>query len=112
MGECGTQVAFSDSGRTGDQNVEPSLQPSHFAHGGQGQRIELARQMPIDFRDAGLGDRQLCPAQSLGETDIGAYGDFVLDHEVDSLLEAQAFVFAGLHLLPHGVGHPMETQGL
>jgi len=63
--------------------------------------------MPIDILDTGIGDGELGPAQPLGETDIGARSDFVLDHEVNPLLKAQARMFAGLHLLAHGVGHPM-----
>ena len=68
--------------------------------------------MLVDVLDAGLGDRDVRPAQSLDETDIGAHGDFVLDHEVDPLLEAQRIAFAGIELLLQGVGHPTQTQGM
>ena len=52
------------------------------------ERIELTGHVLIDVLDAGLGDRDVRPAHSLDETNIGTNGDFVLDHEVDSLLEA------------------------
>ncbi len=80
-GEGTRQPGFAGAGLAGDDEILLGFQPSALGKLQGITPIETAACREVDVFDAGVGKAQLGYSQSVGQTPIGAYGNFAIQHQ-------------------------------
>ena len=111
-GEGTSQPSFAGAGLAGDDEIFFGLQPSALGELQDVASIETTSASEVDIFDAGVREAQLCCGQAVGQTPIGAHGNFAIQHQSEPFVAAERGGIVLLGQLPIGGRHSGKTERL